>query len=780
MLTALRDTGQSDGNLYDVVKISTVTGISQDLVNPLINTLHQKGYLPPAGISEQARETARQQLAEFVAFLNEGHARGNFAWGDLGVPRMSIYRLRHGRLMRPKGIRRIGEALALPPSQVEAYERAGALLIRDAVSRGLRRGQSASTPPVLCSICHVEWVAVTSGRDDKHPVCQKCATRRSHALWRRGRLPPTPGGEWLYTTLCTLYAGPTTFNGALSAAARDTGVAQETLSKWCWAPPPFPREETLDRLVPRLARRQRELRLTDPPITRELIMQAFGWIRTWEQEQQARRPRCADCGTAVALRGTICSSCASLKRILSHGLPTEGAKYVYTVMALSCGVPPARIAEQLNLQAGVVDEWASRPKVRELAQAIRDARARIHALLTATAGVLHVGVNTLERRLHRLYPLGGRRRRRAQRFTKRVDVAATLGLAQEEFLRMFRFEGTVRDLARRRARHRQKNAKPPWQPQKKPRTACPVCGANAPRSGRPYCSELHSNLHRIVRSMRVVIRSARNNEISQRFFLMIAMSCGLSVGQAAGHLAIPEEQAASWVTDAFRATVARIRNARGRRSDVIGPVAGVFEWSVGTVERYLYHRIFRPGRKRSSIPRRFRWSHVQSLADRLDIAPKECLALLRAVGTWEDHVRTMFRKSRMKLHRIRTRTLGQRGRAPSQCHSVRAAVALGKRLDRIPSTREMARADIEFPRGQSPRAFLVRHGRRCRDCRTLVAAFLHRCLGESERQIGRTLKIPRSTARRAIAAGLARLSHPVKRKTRGPQMRTIPLSIKAF
>src|SRR5207247_10840785 len=152
----------------------------------------------------------------------------------------------------------------------------------------------------------------------------KCAPLRSHAVWRRG-LPSAAGGKWLYVTFCTLYAGPRTFNGVFSATARDTGVAQGTLTQWCWSPPSFPREETLDRIASRLARRQRELGLTEPPIARELIMQAFGWTRTWEQEQQARRPRCADCGTAVALRNTICSSCVSLKRIASHGLPTEGA-----------------------------------------------------------------------------------------------------------------------------------------------------------------------------------------------------------------------------------------------------------------------------------------------------------------------------------------------------------------------------------------------------------------------------------------------------------------------
>jgi hypothetical protein len=456
-------------------------------------------------------------------------------------------------------------------------------------------------------------------------------------------------------------------------------------------------------------------------------------------------------------------------------LPTEGAKYVYTVMALSCGVPPARTADQLNLQAGVVDEWTSRPKVRELAQAIRDARARIPALLRANAGVLKVGVNTLERLLHRLYRLEGRTRRRAQRFVKRVDLAATLGLTQDEFLKMFQLEGTMSDLARRRAAHpRQKNVKPHWRPQKKPRSACLVCGLDALRHGRPYCSEMHSNLHRVVRSLRKVVRSTRNNKISRQLFLMIAMSCGLSVGAAARQIGIPEGEAASWTTDAFLATVARIREARGKRSSVLAPVAQVFGWGISTVERYLYHRTFPPGRTRSSTSYRFRRNHVQRLADALGIAFEDCLHGLRA-RLWEDHVRTMHQKGRAKQHRIRTGTLGQRGNVPSQCPSFRATVALGLKLGRTPSTEEMAGQSIVWALGQRPRAFLVAHARRCRDCGDLLAAFLHRYLDESTREIGRALKVSQRTARRAIARGLPRLSRPwVWRNTVPHQSRETP------
>src|SRR5438876_6652943 len=47
--------------------------------------------------------------------------------------------------------------------------------------------------------------------------------------------------------------------------------------------------------------------------------------------------------------------------------------------------------------------------------------------------------------------------------------------------------------------------------------------------------------------------------------------------------------------------------------------------SVSTVERYLYHRAFRPGGKRSGTLRLVRRDHAQLLADNLGISLEHCL-----------------------------------------------------------------------------------------------------------------------------------------------------------
>lgn len=76
VLDAIDATGQGNGRLHDVAAVARRVDCTEDGVNAAVRSLHGRGYLPPLGISDDARQWAQRTYAEFLATLREQQQRG--------------------------------------------------------------------------------------------------------------------------------------------------------------------------------------------------------------------------------------------------------------------------------------------------------------------------------------------------------------------------------------------------------------------------------------------------------------------------------------------------------------------------------------------------------------------------------------------------------------------------------------------------------------------------------------------------------------------------------
>ena len=331
-----------------------------------------------------------------------------------------------------------------------------ATLIRTLREKGYLPRPTASPQVVLCSICKEQWVQVGARGDDKHPVCIMCWARRSRTVWGRG-LPPEnpPGCRWLYAILSDLWADPRRPNGFFSAASRDTCVSSERLVRWCYTPPPLPRRTTLHWLADGITRRQLTLGRSDPALTPERILQAFGWTRTYEDEIERRRSQCSICDVVQRRKDAVCFACNPLHRILKGPVRTDFGKYLFTLMALVRGLSSDKITRILKVPPGTMETWEARLRPNGLMERIDTKMAKGLSLFRATATALGVSANTLSRFLHGIYQPKGKHKRMAPTFTRLMDLAAKLNLEEDEFLRMAR----VRELTHAEKRERMRLAR---------------------------------------------------------------------------------------------------------------------------------------------------------------------------------------------------------------------------------------------------------------------------------------------------------------------------------
>lgn len=458
-------TGQGNGRLYDPgLVLETVRKSGLDMTKSELSTwihrLYLKRYLPPAGISDEARDEASDQLQAFLRQLEEAHQAGAFTWHNLGVSPSCLRALRKGGSAIQKTITTIGRNAHLPDELTAKASQAAPLLRRYEISRKRRR-------PVLfydkrwCEVCQKLVEVYKGSQSNHHVICEDCSSQRNLPRMKEGRVF-TNSGKWLYAIIVDWWGSVNKFSTA-------TGIVQLTLQQCFFKQDHCLRRPTLSKLTSVLRQIVLE-RGEDPAPYERRLRDAFG---PKPPESRTSSRTCPMCGRVVSRENKrYCAGrCNNLARIFSSGFKNDVEMRLFAAMATATGFfTNSRVASLLSLPTAEVESWFVNGGLQTLTGRIRTELGDGAALKSATARVLKWGTATLDQYLHhRKYRLN-RKRPGPLRFPPARHIqhlASSLGMTEEDVMKVLKIKktfeqymkGRQQDASRASLRHSQGRAR---------------------------------------------------------------------------------------------------------------------------------------------------------------------------------------------------------------------------------------------------------------------------------------------------------------------------------